>query len=187
MLNRVCLPKTSPAPSLSSPSLGCTPPPNTLAFGGGGGQGRIRMAVHRRRGGGYPPPPPLPMFGTDSQNFASAPSAPRGSKLQNFRPAFGGDHRALAGGGSWPTPPPFRPPPSPPSNSSLGGGLRAAFGGASPGSSRGGQWSPFLVAAGCRCGSAGRLPRPLPTPSVPPLCPPSPVAIELGAPGHTGC
>ena len=54
-----------------------------------------------------PPPPPLPMFEADSQNFASAPSVPRGFTLQNFRPAFGGDHRGTLGGwGSQPTPPP---------------------------------------------------------------------------------
>ena len=58
-----------------------------------------------------PPPPPL-MFEADSQNFASAPLAPRGFTLKDFRPAFGGDHRTLGGGGSQPNPPPappFRP------------------------------------------------------------------------------
>ena len=59
------------------------------------GQGCTRAAVRRRRRGGTPPPrppsppPPLPMFGADSQNFASAP---RGLKQKIFRPAFGGDH-----------------------------------------------------------------------------------------------
>ena len=49
--------------------------------------------------GGYPPPPgppsppPFPTFEADSQNFASAPSVPRGFKRQNFLPAFGGDRR----------------------------------------------------------------------------------------------
>ena len=86
----------------------------------------IRTAVHRRRRRGVPPaapplPPPLPMFEADIQTFASAPSVPRGFTLQNFRPAFGGDHRGtLGGGGSQPNPPPpFRPPPSPPSNTFL--------------------------------------------------------------------
>ena len=82
-------------------------------------QGCIRPAVHRRRRGGTPPgpsppnpPPPLRMFEADSQNFASAPSAPRGFELKSFRPAFGGDHRGtLGGGGSQPNPP---PPPSDP-------------------------------------------------------------------------
>ena len=37
-----------------------------------------------------PPPPPLPMFEADSQDFASAPSVPRGFMLQTFSPAFGG-------------------------------------------------------------------------------------------------
>ena len=63
-----------------------------------------------------PPPPPLPMFEADSQKFASAPSVPRGFKLKNFGPAFGGDQW---GGprrrGSQPTP----PSPSPPSDTSL--------------------------------------------------------------------
>ena len=62
------------------------------------------------------PPPPLPMFEADSQNFASAPSAPRGFKLK--RPSFGGDHRgALGGEVSQPNPPPPDPPPrsNPPS------------------------------------------------------------------------
>ena len=51
-----------------------------------------------------PPPPPLPMFETDSQNFASAPSVPRGFTLKN--------RGTLGGGGSQPNPPPppFRPP-----------------------------------------------------------------------------
>ena len=53
-----------------------------------------------------PPPLPLPMFEADSQNFASAPSAPGGFKLEKFWPAFGGDHsRTLGGGGSQPNPP----------------------------------------------------------------------------------
>ena len=83
---------------------------------GAGGQGCMRRAVHcRRRGGtppGPPPPPPLPMFEAASQNFPSAPPAPRGFKLKNFRPAFGGDHRGVQGGGvSQPTPPPPLPPP----------------------------------------------------------------------------
>jgi len=34
-----------------------------------------------------PPPPLLPMYKADSQNLASAPSAPRGFELKNFRPA----------------------------------------------------------------------------------------------------
>ena len=33
------------------------------------------------------------MFEAASQNFALAPSGPRGFKLQNFRPTFGRDHR----------------------------------------------------------------------------------------------
>ena len=61
-----------------------------------------------------PPPPPLPMFEAGSQSFASAPSVPRGFTLQNFWPAFGGDHRGTLGGGGVPTKPPSPPPPSDP-------------------------------------------------------------------------
>ena len=62
------------------------------------------------------------MFEADSQNFASASLAPGGLKLQNFRPAFGGDHRGtLKGGGSQPNPPPS--PPFPSSNTSLDGSV----------------------------------------------------------------
>ena len=65
----------------------------------------IRTPVHCRRTGVAPPPwtlprPPLPMLEADSHNFASAPLAPRGFKLQTFRPAF------LGGGGPSQTPPP---------------------------------------------------------------------------------
>ena len=72
-----------------------------------GGQGRT---------GGGGDPPPLLMFEADSQNFASAPSVPRGFTLQNVWPPFGGDHRGtLERGGSQPTPPPLQtPPPIPP-------------------------------------------------------------------------
>ena len=71
-------------------------------------------------GGGLPPPPgpplpppsPLPMFETDSQNFASVP---RGFALKNLWPAFGGDHRGTrGGGGSQPNPFPSSDPPPPP-------------------------------------------------------------------------
>ena len=88
-----------------------------------GGLLRVRVCgagmYSKGGGGGGTPPPPLPMFEADSQNFASTPSAPRAFKLENFRPAFGGDHRGTQGGGKVPAkspypPPPFRPP-SPPS------------------------------------------------------------------------
>ena len=85
-----------------------------------------------RRGGTSPdppylpplgPPPPLPplvMFEADSQNFASAPSVPRGFKFQNLWPAFGGDHRGTIGGGRVrPNPPPPSLPPSDPLTPSL--------------------------------------------------------------------
>ena len=89
-------------------------------------QGCIRTAVHRsRKGGGMPPPldrptPPLPMFEADSQNFASAPSVPRGFGLW---PSVGEHRRTQGGGGgaSQPNPlPPPSDPPSTPSNTSLG-------------------------------------------------------------------
>ena len=76
-------------------------------------------------GGGVPPlwtppssPVPLPMPEADSQNFASAPSVPRGFGLQKFWPAFCGDHRGTLGGGgvtAKPPPPPLlHPCPTPP-------------------------------------------------------------------------
>ena len=80
-------------------------------------------------GGGVPGRHPLPlrMFEADGQNFVLAPPVPRGFTLQNFRPAFGGDHRRTLGRwGAQPTPPPpplVQTPPatlSPPSNTSLG-------------------------------------------------------------------
>ena len=68
-----------------------------------------------------PPHPPLPMFEADSQNFASAPSVPRGFKLKHLWPAFGGGRRRTREERGPPTvPPPFQTPPPPPSNTSLG-------------------------------------------------------------------
>ena len=55
------------------------------------------------------PPPPLPIFEADSQNFASAPSAPRGFALKTSAGAIGGpwEERGVPA-----KPPPlFRPPP----------------------------------------------------------------------------
>ena len=80
-----------------------------------------------------PPPPPLPMFGADRQNFASAPSVPRGFTLQTFGPPSAG-----ALGGPWeeggpsqnplpsPSDPPFQytpglPPPDPQASPDPGG------------------------------------------------------------------
>ena len=60
-----------------------------------------------------PPPPPLSMFDADSQNFASAPSAPRGFKLKDIWPAFGGDHRRRGSQPNPPSPPPLQTPPAP--------------------------------------------------------------------------
>ena len=75
-------------------------------------------------GGGPPPlPPPLPMLEAESQNFASAPSAPTGFKPKNFRPAFGGDGgpKEEEGPSKIPLPPPpFQIPPPPPPWASLG-------------------------------------------------------------------
>ena len=85
------------------------------AVGGGG----VPPPRPLRPPGPPPPPPPLPMFEADSQNFASAPSVPRGFTLQNVWPPFGGDYRAWEEGGSQPNP---SFPPFPPSNTSLGMG-----------------------------------------------------------------
>ena len=88
---------------LNPPQAPLPPPPTVCVWGREwGAQGCIGMAVHRRRRRGSPPPaprPPLPMFEADCQNFASAPSVPRGLKLQKFWPAFGGDRRGTLGGG----------------------------------------------------------------------------------------
>ena len=84
--------------------------------GGGGGRDVVERPYTAGGGGAPPPPPTLPMFEADSQNFASAPSVPRGFRLQNFWPAFGGDHRGTPGGGGSPA-----NPPPPLSNTSLGG------------------------------------------------------------------
>ena len=93
-------------------SGGSAPPPPP--------EGCIRTAVPFPRLLDPPPPPPLPMFEADSQNFASAPSVPRGFTLQNSWLAFGGDHRGTLGGSQTNTPSdPPPPPPSPPSNTSL--------------------------------------------------------------------
>ena len=80
----------------------------------------IRTLVHRRRKGGYPPPPlpPFQCLKLTAKFFASAPSTPGGFTLQNFRPAFGGDHRGTPGGGGSQPNPPF-PPLPPPSNTFL--------------------------------------------------------------------
>ena len=86
--------------------------------GGGGAGGRDALERPYTVGGGgvTPHPPPLPMFEADSQNFASAPSVPRGFTLKKFRPAFGGAQKGtLGGGGSQPNPhPPDQTPPPPP-------------------------------------------------------------------------
>ena len=70
----------------------------------------------RTRGGGGVPPPPLPMFEPDSQNFASAPSVPRGFTLQKFstrlrRGTIGGPWEEGGIPASPPPPPPSDPPP----------------------------------------------------------------------------
>ena len=131
-------PRPHPLPGTSqhSPPHHGTPPPPEFCLTaqhllGGGRTSDVleRLYTVGGRGGtspdppylpplGPPPPPPLPMFEADSQNFASAPSVPRGFKLQNFRPSFGGDHRGTEGGGGVrpkPPPPPSDPlPPLPP-------------------------------------------------------------------------
>ena len=61
---------------------------------------------------GPPPPPPLPKLEADSQNSASAPSAPRGFQLKNFRRAFGRDHRGTHQPNPL-SPPPLQTPPPP--------------------------------------------------------------------------
>ena len=87
-------------------SPGAPPPPPRGMYGNG----------RTPRGeGGIPPPPPLPMFETDSQQFASAPSGPRGFTLQNVRPASGGGSI----GGPWEEGGGQPNPPFPPSNTAL--------------------------------------------------------------------
>ena len=59
-----------------------------------------------------PPPPPLPMFEADSQNFASAPLAPRGCKFEFLGPPSAGPIGGPKEEGCPGQPaPPFRPPP----------------------------------------------------------------------------
>ena len=66
-----------------------------LGLGSGKAFSPVMYSVHRRRGRtapwtpsppplAPPPPTPLPIFEADSQNFAWAPLAPRGFKLQKF-------------------------------------------------------------------------------------------------------
>ena len=98
------------------------------------------MAVHRRRRGLPPlrPPPPFQCLRLTANNFASAPSVPRGFKLQKFWPApsagtIGGPS---GGGGSQPNPP---SPPSvsdPPSLSLPSRMMRSPQGGLSAGMDR---------------------------------------------------
>ena len=92
---------------------GRSPPSDVLErpYAAGGGEGYPPPPTPPRR------PPPLPMFEADSQNFASAPLAPRGFRLKFFSPAFGEDCRGIRGPSQ--PPPPLQPPPSPPSNTSL--------------------------------------------------------------------
>ena len=79
-----------PGPGAGGPlSPACTcavlrgrPPPLDHVMTAPWAQGCVPAAVRRRR---RDPPPPLPMFGADSQTFASAPSVPRGFTLNNFR------------------------------------------------------------------------------------------------------
>ena len=71
----------------------------------GGGGGKDVLERPYTVGGAPPPPPPLPMFEADTQNFAAAPSAPRGFKFQNFWPALSGDHRGRGGLANPPSPP----------------------------------------------------------------------------------
>ena len=71
-------------------------PPATIKERGGGRD--VLERPYTVGGGGVtspdPPLPPSPWtFEADSQNVASAPLAPRGFKLQKFRPTFVGDHR----------------------------------------------------------------------------------------------
>ena len=72
-------------------------------------------------GGGYlpgpPPPPLLPMFGADSQNFASAPSVSRGLSFKIFGPPSAGTIGGPKEEGDpsqTPPPPPQTPPSDPP-------------------------------------------------------------------------
>ena len=116
---RVCLPQPPLVPLHYQGSAGLCVDGKTVRRGVNPPTPRdVLERLYTVGGGGVPPPPPdpphpLPMFEADSQNFASAPSVPRGFELQNFRPAFGGGHRGTpGGGGSQPTPP--SPPQTPP-------------------------------------------------------------------------
>ena len=63
-----------------------------------------------------PSPPPPPMFEADSQKFATAPSVPRGFKLNNVRPAFRRGPQGDPGRRGWvpaKPPSPFQTPPTP--------------------------------------------------------------------------
>ena len=85
---------------------------------GGGGDGL--EGPYTAGGGGVTPLDPLPLplpfqcLRLTAKISASAPSVPRGLRLKDFWPAFGGGHGGTLGGGGVPAKPPlplpFRPP-----------------------------------------------------------------------------
>ena len=89
------------------------PPPQTRSLPHVGPVGSDVLERPYAAGGGRGTPPhprpPLPMFEADCENFASAPSVPRGFNIENVRPAFGGDHRGTLGGWGGPANPPSPP------------------------------------------------------------------------------
>ena len=131
--------------SRDSAVLSTSPGPPAIPFAEEYGSKAVGVVVYwngrtPQEEGGYPPPldppppPPLPMFEADSQNFASAPSVPRGFTLQTFSAPFSGDHRGRVPAN--PHPPSHPPPTAPCPPLLIHPGLGATSGGTSRASHR---------------------------------------------------